>query len=202
MALKETANPFDEEAVYGDREARSRIMEELLPHIRQALEIEQAMRQGEAARDLLSQTLEMLPVGIALVDDSLNILTMNRQADISLRESRILGSHGGRVRINNRDQHRALHQAIQQSLQAGSSHTLMLSDQRPGGAISLMVCPADVVRATDQQEPSAVTLFISNPEINNLVNEQTVADLYGLSEASSNQSSVRPIPTVRRIWCR
>lgn len=78
----------------------------------------------------------------------------------------------------------------------------MLSDQRPGGAISLMVCPADVVRATDQQEPSAVTLFISNPEINNLVNEQTVADLYGLSEASSNQSSVRPILTVRRIWCR
>ncbi|MDV3504658.1 alpha/beta hydrolase [Marinobacter sp. M-5] len=185
-ALKETANPFDEEAVYGDREARSRIMEELLPHIRQALEIEQAMRQGDAARDLLSQTLEMLPVGIALVDDSLNILTMNRQADISLRESRILGSHGGRVRINNRDQHRALHQAIQQSLQAGSSHTLMLSDQRPGGAISLMVCPADVVRATDQQEPSAVTLFISNPEINNLVNEQTVADLYGLSEAEAS----------------
>lgn len=185
-ALKETANPFDEDPIYQDHDARGRIMDELLPHISQALVMEQAMREGEAAQDLLGQTLEMLPVGIALVDDSLNILTMNRQADISLRESGILGNHGGRVRINNREHHRTLHQFIQQSLQAGTSHTLMLNDHGAARSVSLMVCPADVVRETDQQNAAAVTLFISNPDINNLVNESTVAELYGLSEAEAS----------------
>lgn len=185
-ALKETANPFDEDPVYRDRDARSRIMDELLPHISQALEMEQAMRQGEAAQDLLGQTLEMLPVGIALVDDGLNILTMNRQADISLRESGILANHGGRVRINNREHHRTLHQSIQRSLQAGSSHTMMLNDHGAARSVSLMVCPADVVRESNQRDASVVTLFISNPEINNLVNESTVAELYGLSEAEAS----------------
>ncbi|AZT85611.1 hypothetical protein EHN06_19800 [Marinobacter sp. NP-4(2019)] len=185
-ALKETANPFDEDPVYRDRDARSRIMDELLPHISQALEMEQVMRQGEAAQDLLGQTLEMLPVGIALVDDGLNILTMNRQADISLRESGILANHGGRVRINNREHHRTLHQSIQRSLQAGSSHTMMLNDHGTARSVSLMVCPADVVRESNQQDASVVTLFISNPEINNLVNESTVAELYGLSEAEAS----------------
>lgn len=186
QALKETANPFDEDSVYEDQEARGQIIGQLMPHITQALAIEQSLGQAEVARDLLSQTLEMLPVGIALVDNSLNILSMNHLASISLQDSDILSRHDGRIRINNREQHRALHQLIGQSLVAGSSHNLMLKNHGTVRPVSLMVCPADLVREVDQQESPVVTLFISNPEINNLVSESTIAELYGLTETEAS----------------
>lgn len=126
-ALQETANPFDDDAIYQNPVARRELLDQLLPHIRQALDMADRFESQAVSQNLLDRTLEMLPMGVALLDDRLNIIMLNQQADRTLAEHEMLANHDGHFRINNREQHKLLHHYIAQSLNEGSSHALMLS---------------------------------------------------------------------------
>lgn len=184
-ALQETANPFDDDAIYQNPVARRELLEQLLPHIRQALDMADRFESQAVSQNLLDRTLEMLPMGVALLDDRLNIIMLNQQADRTLAEHEMLANHDGHFRINNREQHKLLHHYIAQSLKEGSSHALMLCPGDPR-SVSLLVCPADLVKDRDDNDPPAVTLFLSNPDFQSLIDEQTLIDLYQLSAAEAD----------------
>jgi len=183
-ALQETANPFDDDAIYRNPAARRELLDQLLPHISQALDMADRFESQAVSQNLLDRTLEMLPMGVALLDDELNIIMLNQQADRTLAEHEMLANHDGHFKINNREQHKLLHHYIERSLEDGSSHALMLSPGNPR-SVSLLVCPADLVKDRDDNDPPAVTLFLSNPDFQSLIDEQTLTDLYRLSAAEA-----------------
>jgi len=180
--LGEAATPFDA----GDLPARRRrrLLDALVPHIDQAVRLGERIQHNQDARDLAEATLERLPVGIAVVDSELNIVTMNRIAADALNGSDILSNRQGRLRVNNREKHAALHDALGQCLQLGRHHALALQEPSTGTSISLLMCPSQALDM-DSPDRATATLFVSHTNLDNLVDESVLQALYHLTPAES-----------------
>ncbi len=182
--LRDAALPFDDDHLYQQPTRRRRMLDALIPHVEQALRLGEQMERTRETRDLAVATLERLPIGIAVVDAQLNIITLNRIAAGALSDSEVLSNHQGRLRINNRRQHQALHKALARCLEQGSHHALPLTEPASGVTVSLLVCPSRTVDMEDPERP-AVTLFISHSNLDNLVDEALLGELYELTPAES-----------------
>ncbi len=182
--LREAAIPFEHDHLYQTPARRRRMLDALVPHVEQALRLGEQMARTRETRDLAVATLERLPIGIAVVDARLNIITLNRIAADALSDSEVLSNHQGRLRINNRHQHQALHDALARCLEQGSHHALPLTEPASGVTVSLLVCPSRTVDMEDPERPAA-TLFLSHSNLDNLVDEALLGDLYGLTPAES-----------------
>ena len=182
--LREAAIPFEDDRIYQQPNRRRRMLDALVPHVEQALRLGEQMERTRETRDLAVATLERLPIGIAVVDAQLNIITLNRIAAGALSDSEVLSNHQGRLRINNRRQHQALHEALARCLEQGSHHALPLTEPATGVTVSLLVCPSRTVDMEDPERPAA-TLFISHSNLDNLVDETLLGDLYDLTPAES-----------------
>ncbi|MFT6599288.1 MAG: pimeloyl-ACP methyl ester carboxylesterase/DNA-binding CsgD family transcriptional regulator [Alloalcanivorax sp.] len=182
--LRDAAIPFEDDRLYQQPTRRRRMLDALIPHVEQALRLGEQMERTRETRDLAVATLERLPIGIAVVDAQLNIITLNRIAAGALSDSEVLSNHQGRLRINNRRQHQALHQALARCLEQGSHHALPLTEPATGVTVSLLVCPSRTVDMEDPERPAA-TLFISHSNLDNLVDEALLGDLYDLTPAES-----------------
>lgn len=188
VALHEEANPFDSDALYLDGRSREEILEQLLPHIQQAIAFGKDLHLSHSQQEHLSNVLELLPMGIAVVDAELSILSMNNVAKNSLVNNQLLSIHGSKFKINNREKHKAFYQCVDESLENGTSHTLVLSGVTDGHRVSLMLFPSeprDDSRDEIAEKKRAVTLFISNSALNRLVSTETLSELYGLSKAEA-----------------
>lgn len=167
------------------------LLSRLLPHFRQGLRAGYIFRRVQDNERVLLDTLDIMPIGIALLSSSGTVLTANRMAReiIETEEALHLGVNGlgtklpaGRFRFRD-----FLMSSVADLRKESESEMQCYSVPRPGERrpITLLVMPVKfcMLRQTDR-DPAAV-LFIGDPERPVEVDPRNLIRLYGLSRAEA-----------------
>lgn len=163
----------------------------LLPHFRQGLRAGYSYRRAQDRERVLLDTLDIMPIGIALLSGSGTVLSANRMARevIETEEALYVGSNGlgiklatGRFRFRD-----LLASSLADSRTEGDSEIQSFSVPRAGERrpITMMMIPVKdwSARRTDR-DPAAV-LLIGDPERPVDVDPRNLIRLYGLSRAEA-----------------
>jgi DNA-binding CsgD family transcriptional regulator len=166
----ERAGPFSDE--------QFRALEVLVPHFRNVLQINNAMRALEQARATFVAALDSLPDGVVLTDRNAKVVHLNRAAERMLACNDGISVKGGHLAAGELDEERALHRLIGEaavnrgtdSFARGGTCTV----RRPSGA------PAWLVLATPCSDAHALAAAPLLPACTVLVRDRSRADGNGL----------------------
>ncbi|MBK8174065.1 MAG: hypothetical protein IPK66_01795 [Rhodospirillales bacterium] len=167
------------------------ILLRLLPNLRQGLRAGQVFRRVQDVERILLDTLDVMPIGIALLGCSGIVLTANRVAReiIDTEEALYLGSGGLGVRLAaGRFRFRDFLAGSMSEMRDDPNaelHTFSVPREGERRPITLLVMPVkDRTQRRSDRDPAAV-LFIGDPERTVDIDPRQLVRMYGLSRAEA-----------------
>lgn len=161
--------------------------QQLLPHLRRALNLIDGINRSEDSRRAMAAVLDRLPLGIFLVDFEARLEFANSCARDLLAHGAPLSLVDGCLRGRRGDETRKLHQLIAEALrsseEARAARALVFRDETGAGALSVLILSVQSLQYESQRPLAAV--FVAAPEFWQSLNPATLHDLYGLTEAES-----------------
>lgn len=126
-------------------------------------------------------TLDLVPLGIALVDGDAQPVVLNAAARGLVARSDGLSLQGGRLRAYRHDDTRRFLGLIAQAARNAAEAPASLSVERPSGRRPLAV----VVRPIHQEGHAGAALLVGDPEANPMPCAEPLGTLYGLTPAEA-----------------
>lgn len=139
-------------------------------------------------KDAALGALNLLAVGVVLVEDSGQILSANRVAQQILERCDGLSVSGGRLLAAYSRDHAALGRSIATAA-AAMPTSGALACARPSGRRALSVVVRALRRHAPPERPGFVAVFITDPEQEMAAEAQDFAGLYGLTPAEARLAS-------------
>lgn len=135
-------------------------------------------------KDAALGALNLLAVGVVLVEDSGRILIANRVAQQILERGDGLSVSGGRLSAACSQDHAALGRSIAAASNASPS-SAALACGRPSGRRALSVVVKALRRHARPDQPGFAAVFITDPDQEVAAEAQDLASLYGLTPAEA-----------------
>jgi DNA-binding CsgD family transcriptional regulator/PAS domain-containing protein len=170
--------------------AEKALCNQLLPHLRQAIDIHSRLRETEIERSLYADTIGQLAVGVVTLDVGGRVISTNPVADRLLSQSRGLALRNARLQLLDRREQQnfsavmaevvtAHHQQL-----AGCVRAFRISDSHSLAGLNLLLRPLPVSDRSGERSP-AVAVFISDPSSTRKAPSDVLAALFGLTPAES-----------------
>ena len=172
--------------------AHLRHLELLLPHLRNALDLVAKTTAAEARSACLEELLELLPMGIFLVDGDMQVLLSNRFAQRLAATRDGLVIRDGRLRALDPAEDGRLEQIVKGVAKTAPGHAPVSKSAiglgRPERPHSLHVLGLPASRAAGDalgKADSTVAILVGDPDTEFSVSEGVIGALYGLTNAES-----------------
>lgn len=174
-------------------DARRRV-EEIVPHLRQVLELHQTLAASRSEHSLLVDAVEQLAVGTILLDHRLEVIRMNEVAAAILAEADGISLAGRTILINapaSRQQFRTLAKEALRSLSGERSgqqngteeNRAILSIARPSGRreLALVVRPISLPPFMHTGQAPAVALVLTDPGRERMIQPDVVRKVFAFT---------------------
>lgn len=159
--------------------AEQQVFQLLAPHFVRAWDMRQTQTDAETHRQISDSVLDRLPVGVALVEETGAVVSMNRALRL------ILDNNDGLVRVAGRMESRprklledALREVVSAAAHAGTRTAFRL--EQAAGPLSVLVSK---LQPTNQSAPLAM-LWVASADVP-LVPESGLRELFGLTAAEA-----------------
>jgi len=182
------------EPPFGKRERE--LLELLTPHLRRAIEIYAKLNRTTSERDVYAGAVNQLSVASIILDEQGRVLTTNAVGRALLDSGEGLSMRDGRLHIDARDVDKALQQAlgpiIRAQLRGEASVIKALRVPRPSGRsdLGLVIRPVPASQWSEGQSSPSVAVFISDPDLQESLSRQILADLFELTPAEANLATL------------
>ncbi len=174
-----------------DFSAREKALcKQLLPHIKQAVQIHSRLRESERERVLYANTIDSLSVGVITLDANGDSLNSNPVAERLLAQGRGVALQGGRLSFENRREQQDFKMLLGEVIQAhhqreaGCVRAFRLADASSLSGLSLLIRPLPHSDHGGERRP-AVAVFISDPMAPRQAPSDVLIELFGLTPAES-----------------
>ena len=172
--------------------AHLRHLELLLPHLRNALDLAARTAAAEARSACLEELLELLPMGIFLVDGEMQVVLSNRFARRLATARDGLVIRDGRLRALDPAEDGRLEQVVKGVAKTAPGNApvskFAIGLGRPERPHSLHVLGLSVSRAVGDpigEADSTVAILVGDPDMEFSASEGVIGALYGLTNAES-----------------
>ncbi len=172
-------------------EVERQICTQLLPHIRQSVEIFARLSRIASERTLYAGTLNQMAVGTIIIDSHGRILDRDRIADALLKQADGVAISHGMLSLDDRKAAQRLHDTIRRISESERKGERALVEairvERPSGKrdFGLIVKPAPQPGYFDGQHIADIVVFISDPDRHTTMAPAALSKLFGLTPAES-----------------
>ncbi|MBW2269242.1 MAG: helix-turn-helix transcriptional regulator [Deltaproteobacteria bacterium] len=176
--------------------SEKRLCEQLLPHLKRALQIHSRIALAESERDVYAKAVEQFAVGAIFLDRSGKVLQMNRVAERLVGERAGLrvvdGSLCAAGQAASRELARMIAAAIEIRPAARPGVARALRIRRDGGGRDLGVVVRSVppAEASDRLDAPAAVVFIGGPEEDVPLARETIRQLFDLTPAEASLAAL------------
>lgn len=165
------------------------LVESLLPHLHQAIELYNRIAHAEAKNLAYQQAFDNMAMGCIILDRKMQVLSLNKAADQLLQEKQGLALQNRFLIVGSRDENRQFRELIKTMLASGpQSSAANVAAFRIGLSQSVtglgLLCRALPPAMTPDAGPS-VAIFISDPEKPRLSKTDVLAQLFGLTKSEA-----------------
>lgn len=170
-----------------------RVLDEILPHLKRALNIYSEFTLLKTKQDALLKSLDRLVIGLILYDKYARVVYTNPTAESIIKNHPALQIHGDNLLLANPDEDRNLRQIIvdtaeidpddswKQSVAIGVTHPNYDSP------LPLLVTPmhAQLIPSEFDYEGAKVAVFISDPDLKHPISVDSLISVYGLTRSEA-----------------
>ncbi|ANI79337.1 helix-turn-helix transcriptional regulator [Sphingobium sp. EP60837] len=189
-----------------DREETRRV-EEIVPHLRQAIELYQRLETSRSEQAVMIGAIEQFAVGTVILDHHLKVLKMNEVAASILADGDGIKLVGGRVALSNPARDAEFRRRLKEAVSAsGSSGRSVFLAERPSGHrdIGIVVQPVQIPGFMHTGSAPAIALFLGDPERQCVVTSDAVRKLFNFTPteaaiSASLANGVSVIDTAHRL---
>lgn len=173
-------------------EPHKSLCEELLPHLRRAIQIHARLNRTESERDLYAGAVNQLSVATLILDERGQVLKFNSVAESVLAQKDGLQVINDTLTVAERNVNSQLQQLLDSAIAAQRAGTTgmarALRIPRPSGRaeLGLVIRPVPVSEWAEGQSSPCVAIFISDPEQQESASQQLLSELFGLTPAEAN----------------
>ena len=182
-----------EEAAGGWSEGEVRVINEILPHLRRALNIHSEFTHLRLKQDALLKGLDRLVIGLILYDRNAKVVYINPTAKAIIEQHPALLFEEGDLLLINPEEERHLRQTIihtagidpddswKQSVAIGVTHPDVESP------LPLLVTPmhASLITSDLDYEGARVAVFLSDPNLQQPISIDNLVSVYGLTPSEA-----------------
>lgn len=162
------------------------LVEHVLPHLRQALEIYQQLELARSEQAVMIDAVQQFAVGTVLLDHDLKILKMNAVAASILGEQDGIRISGGRLRLDALAADKTFQGLLEKARHADvENFRHILPVARPSGKrdAAIVIRPVSLPNFMTAGPAPAVALFITDPARHRAVDGETVCRMLPLTPA-------------------
>ncbi len=180
----------EKESAFGEQ--HKQLCEQLLPHLRRAIQIHARLNRTETERDLYAGAVDQLSVATIILDEQGRVLNTNGLAEQLLEAADGISLSGEMLALGHRSEHEQLQEIIASSisaqLQGETSMARALRVQRSEGLadLGLVVRPIPASEWAEGQSSPCVAVFISDPQQQESASQQLLSELFQLTPAEAN----------------
>ena len=180
----------ESEPRFQDRERQ--LLEQIAPHLRQAIEIYARLNRMTSERDLYAGAVNQLSVATIILDQQGQLLNSNGLARALLEERDGLGQRDQRLHLEKRELNRALQDALEAIVRArqGGETSVVKALRVPRSSgrsdLGLVIRPVPTSEWSEGPFSPCAAVFISDPDLRDSASQQGLAELFGLTPAEAN----------------
>jgi DNA-binding CsgD family transcriptional regulator len=180
----------ESEPRFQDRERQ--LLEQIAPHLRQAIEIYARLNRMTSERDLYAGAVNQLSVATIILDQQGQLLNSNGLARALLEERDGLGQRDQRLHLEKRELNRALQEALEAIVRArqGGETSVVKALRVPRSSgrsdLGLVIRPVPTSEWSEGPSSPCAAVFISDPDLRDSASQQGLAELFGLTPAEAN----------------
>ena len=180
----------ESEPRFQDRERQ--LLEQIAPHLRQAIEIYTRLNRMTSERDLYAGAVNQLSVATIILDQQGQLLNSNGLARALLEERDGLGQRDQRLHLEKRELNRALQEALEAIVRArqGGETSVVKALRVPRSSgrsdLGLVIRPVPTSEWSEGPSSPCAAVFISDPDLRDSASQQGLAELFGLTPAEAN----------------
>lgn len=162
----------------------------LADHLRRASELNASVADAHAVNRATAETLDRLPLGVLVIDDSGTILSVNRRAGDILASDNTLSVRGERLCATDAEHAKVLNELIRNVLSSESAHegTSLTRGDKPS-PLAIKACTVSDGKAL-RDRPATVVILINDPDLPHTVDEASIRDLHGLTRVEAQLASL------------
>ncbi|PLW68118.1 helix-turn-helix transcriptional regulator [Pseudohalioglobus lutimaris] len=179
-----------EEPAFGDAERD--LLTTITPHLRRAIQIYATLNRTTSERDVYAGAVSQLAMASIILDEQARVLSANPVAQALLDQADGLLLKGQHLHIEGRNINRELQQAVSDIIQAQqrgeASVVRALRVPRSAGRshLGLLVRPVPMSQWSEGQSSPCAAIFVSDPDLHEPADRQTLGELFELTPAESN----------------
>ena len=177
----------EDAGIYSSREMQ--IGELLVPHLRRALTISNALDAVTIEKARLADTLDALSLGVVLADEGSRILHANRAAESMMRDGGLVADGGGRLHANDASANAEINAAIQfatsNESQIGKTGLAVRLTQEGAAPVVAHVLPLARGDVRTRLDPTAVAAVFINSSRDDHRRLGAAAGTFGLTAAET-----------------
>jgi len=158
--------------------------QELLPHLRRAMQLRFLLERGREQEKLALETLDKLTAGVLIVDSDAHVLFANMAAQEIAAARDVLVLNDGTVKPRQREQSDVFRRLVGSAIAGGPGGSLLLSAHSHRLPVSALVTPLVGTLAVSLAAPGrrgAAAVFLSDPERHAFTSTEHLQTLYKLS---------------------
>jgi DNA-binding CsgD family transcriptional regulator/PAS domain-containing protein len=177
------------EAPFADEEIRA--ADVLAPHLTRSFRMRLALESARRARAPLAETLDRLPLGMLVLDESRQVLIENAKAAQILAMDDGLRIQPTGPAASDPDENARLRELLDQAMDSTKQDSVeatgFLQISRPSGkqAFSTLISPVLAGAEGSLSEKAAVAFFVSDPDAGQVPAAEALAEIYSLTPAES-----------------
>ncbi len=174
------------------KDSHKALCEQLLPHLRRAIQIHARLNRTETERDLYAGAVDQLSVAAIILDEQGRTLNTNGVANQILEADDGISLVNTVLTMNSHSDHERLQEIISSTIAAQlagvTSMARAMRVERPSGLpdLGLVVRPIPASEWAEGQSSPCVAVFISDPEQQESASQQLLEELFELTPAEAN----------------
>lgn len=189
-----------------DRDETRRV-EEIVPHLRQAIEFYQRLETSRSEQAVMIGAIEQFAVGTVILDHHLKVLKLNEVAASILADGDGIKLVGGRVALSNPARDAEFRKRLKEAVSACNTggRSVFLAE-RPSGHrdIGIVVQAVQIPGFMHTGSAPAIALFLGDPERQCVVTSDAVRKLFNFTPteaaiSASLANGVSVIDTAHRL---
>ncbi|MGD9669833.1 MAG: LuxR C-terminal-related transcriptional regulator [Hyphomicrobiaceae bacterium] len=173
--------------LFGDREIE--LLRILLPHVRRAVTISNALEMKSIEKARMSETLDKMNVGAVLTNEDGRILYANRAAEAMMRKGGALRNSGGILTTNGPAASAEIKSAIKIAARnesgIGKAGLAVRLTEDDALAMIAHVLPLGTGEVRSRLEPGSVAAVFINPAADDAASARALSDCFGLTPAET-----------------
>lgn len=185
----------------------TRRVEEIVPHLRQAIELYQRLETSRSEHAVMIGAIEQFSVGTVILDHNLKILKINEIAASILADGDGISLVGGRVALTQPVREAEFRKRLKDSIAApGREGRSVFLVERPSGHrdIGIVIQPVQIPGFMHTGSAPALALFLGDPERQCVVTTDAVRKLFNFTPteaaiSASLANGVSVIETAHRL---